>query len=275
VFISVIPDKYIALAAVAHPDDVEFMIAGTLLQLQAVGVEIHIWNLANGCLGSVRHGSAETAAIRWRESTASAQVCQATLHVPLFEDMGIYYDAKSLARVAGVLRQIKPTIIFTHALSDYMEDHQNTARLITSAAFARGMKYYQTDPRSEPYEGPLALYHALPHGLHGPLGEKPVPSHFVKIDEVFAKKREMLAQHNSQREWLGVSQGMVAHVQMMEKTSQMVGSMSGCFNFAEGFNKHFNGGFAEATWDPLSLLLGTHVQLSNKQLLCSSYAKTY
>lgn len=253
------PNKHIALAAVAHPDDVEFMIAGTLLLLQEIGVNVHIWNLANGCMGSVHQGSAETAALRWKESTASAKISGATLHVPLFDDMGIYYEAGSLKRVAAVLRRIKPTIIFTHALSDYMEDHQNTARLIVSAAFARAMKNYETEPRSEPYDGPLALYHALPHGLRGPLGERPVPSHFVKIDEKIAKKREMLAQHESQREWLDISQGMDAHVLEMEKTSRAVGSMSGRFTLAEGFTQHSRVGFSAPDWDPLSALLGDRV----------------
>jgi LmbE family N-acetylglucosaminyl deacetylase len=140
-----------------------------------------------------------------------------------------------------------------------MEDHQNTARLIVSAAFARAMKNYETEPSTEPYEGPLALYHALPHGLRGPLGERPAPSHFVRINEVFSKKCEMLTQHESQREWLDVSQGMDAHVLEMEKTSLTAGTMSGRFTMAEGFTKHFNGGFAAENWDPLSALLGDRV----------------
>jgi LmbE family N-acetylglucosaminyl deacetylase len=40
------------LAAAAHPDDIEFMMAGTLLRLKDAGCEIHLWNLANGCCGS-------------------------------------------------------------------------------------------------------------------------------------------------------------------------------------------------------------------------------
>ncbi len=257
--------KNIALAAVAHPDDVEFRIAGTLLLLRAAGVEIHLWNLANGCLGSVRHGPGETARIRWTEASASARLCDATLHAPLFDDLGIFYDARSLAQVAAVVRKIRPTMVFTHALSDYMEDHQNTARLIASAAFSRSMNNYVTEPPCEPFGGPMALYHALPHGLCGPLGESPVPSHFVGIEEVFGRKREMLAQHQSQKEWLDVSQGMDAYLLDMEKTSRAVGQMSGRFSLAEGFSKHSCAGFAAPDWDPLSALLGDRVLRSNDQ----------
>jgi len=251
--------KTIALAVVAHPDDVEFMIAGTLLLLKAAGAEIHIWNLANGCMGSAQHGAEETAAIRWAEASASARLCGATLHAPLFNDLGIYYDADSLARVAAVVRRIQPTMVFTHALSDYMEDHQNAARLVATAAFSRSTKNFVTAPPCEPYDEPTALYHALPHGLCGPMGETPAPSHFVAIDGVFARKREMLAQHQSQKVWLDVSQGMHAYLQEMEKNSRTVGLMSGRFALAEGFTKHASTGFASPDFDPLSALLGDRV----------------
>mgnify|MGYP000867140096 CR=1 FL=1 len=45
-------DRTVVLAAVAHPDDIEFMMAGTLFLLKQAGAEIHLWNLANGCCGS-------------------------------------------------------------------------------------------------------------------------------------------------------------------------------------------------------------------------------
>ncbi len=257
--------KLITLAVVAHPDDVEFRIAGTLLLLKAAGAEVHIWNLANGCMGSAGPGAEETTAIRWAEASASARLCGAALHAPLFNDLGIFYDAGSLARVAAVLREIQPTMVFTHALSDYMEDHQNTARLAVTAAFSRSMKNYVTVPPCEPYDKPTALYHALPHGLCGPLGETPAPSHFVAIDEVFALKREMLAQHQSQKVWLDISQGMDSYLQEMEKTSRLVGRMSGRFTLAEGFTKHSNVGFAAPDFDPLSTLLGDRVIRTNTQ----------
>jgi len=42
----------VVLAASAHPDDIEFMMAGTLLLLKEAGAEIHMWNLANGHCGT-------------------------------------------------------------------------------------------------------------------------------------------------------------------------------------------------------------------------------
>ena len=249
----------VALAVVAHPDDVEFMMAGTLLLLREAGARIHVWNLANGCLGSVREGAAETAARRWDEARAAAALAGAEAHPPLFDDMAIFFDRASLARVAAGIREIRPDIILTQPVSDYMEDHQNTGRLVVSAAFARGMRNMVTDPERPPYSDPVAVYHALPAGLRGPTGERPFPSHFVDIGGVAATKRAMLACHRSQKEWLDVSQGMDAYLGTMEELGREAGRMSGRFEMAEGFTQHWQLGFSEPGWDPLSGLLGRRV----------------
>ena len=253
------PTRAIVLAAVAHPDDVEFMVAGTLLLLKEAGADIHIWNLANGCLGSIRTGREETAKIRWAEALASARLCGATLHPPLFDDMEIVYDSAGLARASAVVRLIRPTLILTHALSDYMEDHQNAAKLVASAAFVRSARNYVTQPPCDPYDDHVVIYHAMPHGLQGPLGETPLPSHFVEIDDVYSMKRDMLAKHPSQMEWLDFSQGMDSYLKVMETNSFALGRMSGRFTMAEGFTVRSSLGFAPPGLDPLSKLLGDRV----------------
>ena len=42
-----------AFAIAAHPDDIEFLMAGTLVLLRDAGYEIHYMNVANGACGSV------------------------------------------------------------------------------------------------------------------------------------------------------------------------------------------------------------------------------
>ena len=249
----------VVLAAVAHPDDVEFSMAGTLLLLKSAGAEIHLWNLANGCLGTTCHDRAEIARIRWEEARASAAVAGAAAYPPLFEDLAIFYDAASIARVSAVIREIKPTIVLTQPTVDYMEDHQNAGRLVVTAVFSRGMKNQVTVPVRPAYDGPAAVYHCLPHGLRGPLGQMPVPTHFVGIERVLAKKREMLARHRSQKEWLDASQGFDAYLDDMERLGREVGRRSGRFAVAEGFTQHLHLGFAAEGWDPLSELLGAEV----------------
>ena len=48
------------LAIAAHPDDIEFCMAGTLLLLKRKGLKIHYLNLSTGNLGSMHFSAAKT-----------------------------------------------------------------------------------------------------------------------------------------------------------------------------------------------------------------------
>ncbi len=245
----------VVLATAAHPDDIEFMMAGTLLKLKQAGAEIHMWNLANGHCGTVRHSKEEIIRLRGDEARASAALAGAVCHTPLFDDLAIFYDRDSLARVAAVVREIRPTIVLTQSPQDYMEDHQNTCRLVVSAAFAHGMRNFATEPPRPVWEAPVAVYHALPHGLCDGLGRPVQSDFFVDTEAVLAQKREMLACHRTQKEWLDVSQGMDAYLHEMERMSAEVGRLSGRFGHAEGWRLHSALGFAPAGFNPLRDLL--------------------
>jgi LmbE family N-acetylglucosaminyl deacetylase len=138
-----------------------------------------------------------------------------------------------------------------------MEDHQNVCRLLVTGAFTKGMRNFKTSPARPPLSADTALYHALPHGLRDGLRKLVRSGQYVDISPVLAKKREMLAQHKTQKEWLDVSQGMDAYLTEMENMSRQVGAMSGRFEFAEGWRRHSHLGFGPADYDPLSQLLGS------------------
>lgn len=212
----------VVLAAAAHPDNIEFLMAGTLLRLKDAGAEIHMWHLANGCCGTAVHGKEEITRIRGAEAVASARLAGAVPHPSLFDDLAVFYDAPSLARVADVLREIRPAIVLTHSPRDYMEDHQNVCRLVATACFARGMQNLATEPPRPTWEASVAVYHALPHGLHDGLGRFVSPDLYVDIAPVLARKRAMLACHASQREWLDASQGRGAYLDEMERTQTRI-----------------------------------------------------
>ncbi len=247
--------KDVVLAVAAHPDDIEFMMAGTLLRLKQAGAEIHMWNLANGHCGTAQHTREEIIRLRAAEAEASAKLAGAISHPALFDDLGIFYDRVSLACVASVVRVIRPTIILTQSPQDYMEDHQNTCRLIVTSAFSRGMQNFVTEPPQAAYDTPVALYHALPHGLRDGLGQPVRSGAYVNTTAVLAQKREMLACHTSQKDWLDVSQGMGAYLSEMERMSAEIGRMSGQFAHAEGWRLHSTLGFGPDGFDPLNELL--------------------
>ena len=61
-----------AIAIAAHPDDIEFMMAGTLRLLREAGWRTHYLNLSSGNCGSLVHGSARLGRIRGTEARRAA-----------------------------------------------------------------------------------------------------------------------------------------------------------------------------------------------------------
>ena len=245
----------IVLALGAHPDDIEFMMAGTLLLLKRAGAEIHICNLANGCFGSQVYGREEAARVRALEAQAAADVAGAVWHPPLFDDVGIFYDAPSLAKVTAVVRRVRPDIVLTLSRHDYMEDHEYASRLACSAAFNRCLPSYVTDPPVPAYNKPVAVYHALPHSLMDMQRVPVVPEITVDVGGVMAAKREMLAQHRSQKEWLDATQGMDSYIESMADAAREVGGRYGGCEYAEGWRRHSHMGYGPPEFAPLQELL--------------------
>jgi LmbE family N-acetylglucosaminyl deacetylase len=245
------------MAVGSHPDDVEFMMAGTLLRLGEAGAEIHMWNLANGCCGTTVHDREGLIRTRRREAEESARQAGATYHPPIADDMAIFYEPSLLARVAAVVRQVRPNILLVPSPEDYMEDHQNTSRLVVTAAFGRAMLNFVTQPQVEPWDGPAAVYHAMPYGLLDNLRRRVRPDLYVDVTPFADRKRSMLACHRSQKEWIDASQGIDAYLLEMERMNREVGRMSGRFEQAEGWRRRLHLGFAHADYNPLADLLGS------------------
>jgi LmbE family N-acetylglucosaminyl deacetylase len=246
----------VAIAIGAHPDDIEFYMAGTLLLLRQAGFETHYFNLGSGNCGSTKHNSSRTRALRQKEARSAAALLVAEFHPSLTDDLEILYEPGLLRRVAAVIRQVSPTILLTHSPQDYMEDHTNTCRLAVTAAFARGMPNFQTVPRRREVQGEIALYHAMPHGLRDALRRRIVPGLFVNTNLVQAAKREALAQHQTQQNWLERSQGLNSYLETMDEISREVGQMSRRFKHAEGWRRHLHLGFSAREFDPLREALG-------------------
>lgn len=242
----------VVLALCAHPDDIEFTCAGTLGLLAARGFETHYLNLADGCCGSLVKGPEEAAAERWVEAQAAAKLLGAVSHPPLFHDLEVFFNDSAARRVAAVMRRIQPQVVITHAVEDYMEDHMETARLAWHGLFAAGMPNYRTQPPAAPYDKPRALYHVLPHGLRRPADRTCVlPEFFVNIESVMERKREALAAHVSQKDWLDRTQGMNAYLDTMTDFARVLGRDSGRFDLAEGFTRHLSLGLGPEDYRPL------------------------
>lgn len=244
-----------AFAIAAHPDDIEFMMAGTLIRLAGAGYEIHYMNIGNGSCGTAECDAETIIRMRREESMAAAEFIGAVFHESLVNDIEIFYERELLARLGAIVRKVAPEIILTHAPDEYMEDHSNACRLAVSAAFTREMRNFPVIPPRAPTGRDVTVYHAMPYGLRNPLGKLVKPGFSVDITPVIEKKRKMLAMHKSQKEWLDKSQGLDSYLLTMESMCAEMGSMSGGFKYAEGWTRRLHLGLCAEDDDPLQGLL--------------------
>lgn len=253
----------VVIAIGAHPDDIEFYMAGTLLMLRKAGWETHYVSLASGNCGSNQYNAAMTRSIRNSEARAAAKILGAQFHSCLTDDLEILYNLELLRGLSAVIREVKPLLVLTHSPQDYMEDHMNTSRLAVTAAFTRGMPNFKTAPSRPAVDNEVTVYHAMPHGLCDGLRRRLVPGAFVNTTPVQKTKRDALAAHKSQQRWLDSSQQINSFVLAMEDMSLAVGRMSKKFKLAEGWRRHLHFGFCRPESDPLRDALGKDY-LANK-----------
>lgn len=249
--------KPVALAIAAHPDDIELMMAGTLLLLGKAGYDLHVMNIANGSCGTTTENASSIVSRRTQEARDSAEILEAEFHPPIADDIEIFYEENLLRKIAAIVRKVSPTILLLQSPQDYMEDHTNACRLGVTAAFTRGMPNFVTIPPTPPISRDVTIYHALPWGLRGPLDERITAGHYVNIESTIATKRDALACHASQKKWLDETQGLDSYLDTMVRMAEEVGRMSGRFKVAEGWRRHLHLGFCAPDADPLHEALGS------------------
>jgi N-acetylglucosamine malate deacetylase 1 len=246
--------KKTAFAIAAHPDDIEFLMAGTLMHLRDAGYELHYINVANGCCGTTQYDAATIAAMRREEGMQAAASIGAVFHDSLCNDLEIFYERSTLLKLASIIREVAPEIVLTHSPQDYMEDHTNTCRLAVTAAFSRCMPNFPVAPPRGPVSDPVTVYHAQPYSHRDPLGKLVYPEIYVDVSDKLEQKLAMLACHASQKKWLDESQGLDSYLVALRQLDAELGRMSGSFEYAEGWRKHLHLGFCGPDDDPLAAL---------------------
>jgi len=224
------------LAIHAHPDDVEFLAAGTLYLLRDRGHEVHIASLCNGDKGSPDRTREEIIAIRREEAKRAAAVLDAEYHCLDFNDLELFDDDPSRRRVTEFLRVIAPDVILTAAQKDYMADHETTSVLVRHAAFGAAVRLYATGS-APPMNCIPALYYMDPLEGKDIYGQSVTPDFCVDITVAMPVKEKMLACHASQREWLRKHHGVDQYIEAMREWSAKRGREFGC-RYGEGFRQH-------------------------------------
>lgn len=227
------------LAIHAHPDDIEFQCAGTLAILKRHGHHLTLATMTAGDCGSAEHSRQEIARIRRDEARQSAELLGADYFCLDFEDLRIVDDNPSRQRVTEFLRRVAPDIVITAPPVDYMADHEVTSSLVRQATFNAPIPNYETGDAE-----PAKATESVPHLYYvDPLEGvdyygHPQPAEFhVDITDVFAIKRDMLACHASQRNWLLRQHGIDEYLEAQRRWSVKRGHEIGVL-YAEAFRQH-------------------------------------
>lgn len=227
------------LAIHAHPDDIEFQCAGTLARLARLGCPITIATMTPGDCGSAEHSSEEISEIRRSEARRAAELLGAEYVCLEFRDLSICIDNPSRQRVTEAVRRARPKLVITAPPRDYMSDHEMTSRLVRDACFNAPIPNYRTDAAdpAPPIDHIPHLYYVDPLEGTDYFGNA-VPTQFiVDISQTFQLKRDMLACHESQRNWLLKQHGIDEYLESCRRWSTARGAEIGAA-FGEGFNQH-------------------------------------
>jgi N-acetylglucosamine malate deacetylase 1 len=217
------------LAIHAHPDDVEILAGGTVALLAARGHEITIATFTPGDCGSQALGPEEIAAARRREAAAAAARIGADYFCLEFRDLAIFHDDASRRMVTEALRRADPEIVLAASPVDYMADHETASALVRDSCFGAPIPNYRT---ASPPIG------AIPHlYFMDPIADAVRPEFIVDVTAVFERKREMLAEHASQRDWLRAHHGVDEYLLEMERWTRERGAVAGVA-LGEGFRQY-------------------------------------
>lgn len=169
------------LAVVAHPDDLEWYLGGTLRRLANAGANVQVVVATNGEKGPNRTGTPDLPATRRQEQLNAARVGGYTqVHFLGLPDRGVSGDARFLPEVEAIYKQVRPQAVFLFdpqfpALPYLHPDHQGSARLFLS--------FWRTLGTGRP---PVYLFQTRRPGVA------------VDISPVIDTKILALAQHRSQ-----------------------------------------------------------------------------
>lgn len=229
------------LAFGCHPDDVEFMAAGTLALLARQGYEIHIATMTGGEVGSPTLSREAIRQVRLRESAASAAVLAGRYHYAGGCDLEVEYNDFYRQAATRVMREVDPLIVLTNPPMDYLADHEQTSLLVRNAAYIASVPLYDCGSGAPPTKRFPYLYYWNAIGLHDIFG-RALPLHcVVDVTPVMDTKEKMLACHASQRDWLAAHNGWDSYIQTMKEMSVGEGQRVERAN-GEGFIQHRGNG---------------------------------
>ena len=204
--------------------------------LADLGHDLTIATFTAGDCGSKEMGPAEISEVRRREAAKAAARIGAHYACLEFGDLAIFNDDQSRRSVTEALRRMRPDIVLTASPVDYHCDHEAASALVRDACFAAPAPNYRCGA-APPLAGIPHLYFMDPVEGKDPDGRVVTPDFVVDIGAAFARKREMLEEHASQRVWLRQHHGVDSYLDEMERWTRARGALVER-QFGEGFRQY-------------------------------------
>jgi LmbE family N-acetylglucosaminyl deacetylase len=217
------------LAVVAHPDDADYLCAGTLARAKDDGAAIGICVLCRGDKGQPSDTIDDLADVRRREMADAAALLGAELLLGEYGDGELADGPEERRRVIELYRRFEPTLILAHWLDDYHPDHRAAGDLAEAASwFCASGGHITESPRMKQ---PPALWWMDTINMTGFQ-----PGFYLDISQYVEIKQRMLACHRSQLMRAGDSNFSPLADQMLQQC-QVRGSQAGVAA-AEAFRVH-------------------------------------
>ena len=226
----------------AHPDDIEFLCAGTLRLLVDRGWELRCVTLTGGDLGAPGGTRTGTREVRLEEAREAARTLGGTHDWAGLDDLAIHYSPDQLRNVTDAIRRFDPDLVVTHSPDCYMIDHEETAKLVRMACFGASAPLFEGAAAAT--AGVPALYYADAFEGKDKFGKPVVADFWIDVASVFEVRQRALACHASQREWLRAHHGVDDYLLANEKLARIQGERCG-LRYAEGFRQHLGHGYPQ------------------------------
>jgi N-acetylglucosamine malate deacetylase 1 len=218
------------LVVTAHPDDMEILCGGTVAKYRARGDEVTICHACSGHLGHMEIEPDVLVPMRWDEAQRGADIVGARHTTLGLDDLHVVNTEDVVCRLAGIMREARPTVILTHDPNDYMPDHSDLAEIVLKASFVATLPHYKgVDGEVWPVVPPVYFCDTL-------MGIGFAPEDYVDISDTIETKLSMLACHASQVDWLRDHDGIDV-IANTRTVAQFRGLQCGV-PYAEAFRKH-------------------------------------
>lgn len=212
----------------AHPDDVELGCAGTIIKEVQNGKTVGIIDLTRGELGT--RGTSKT---RDSETSIATEIMGVSVRENMnFKDGFFKDDEEHKIALIKKIRQYRPTIVITNAVSDRHPDHPRSSQISVDACFLSGLEKIETSQK--PWR-PKAIYHYIQFNNLTPDVVVDITNQMkLKLQAVKAYSTQFYNPDSKE------SETIISSPEFLESVTyraQDLGRQSNC-DYAEGFISH-------------------------------------